>query len=58
MLPPKDEAIARHEIEDRACRNRYDVGEEIMQMQLRDKGPHQQEIAGNRDQAVRQMKSN
>jgi hypothetical protein len=58
MLPPKDEAIARHEIENGACPNRYDVGEEIIQMQLSHKDPHQEEIAGNRDEAVRHMEAN
>jgi len=58
MLPSKDEAIARQEIENGACPNRYDVGEEIIQVQVRDEDPHQQEVAGNGNEAIRQMESN
>src|SRR5262245_28435325 len=57
VLPSKDETIARQEIQNRACRNGCQIGEEIMQMQPRDEQPHQREISDNRNETVRQMKS-
>src|SRR5262245_57785812 len=57
VLLSENQAIARQEVHDGACRNREDVGEEIMKSELGYEQPHQQDVAGDRNHAVRQVKS-
>ena len=56
MIPPKNQMIAHQEIDDRACPNGDDIGEEIMQMHLRYEKPCQREISNDRNQPIREMK--
>ena len=54
---PKDQAIAREEVDHRARADGDEIGQEIVQMELRDQKPHHEDVSCDRNQAVRQVKS-